>query len=101
MLIKGRWSLKRKIKTKKYRPRNKTAIYIVVAYGKWSLKRVVVKRELTVYKCIYITARNLERASAHLTVTGNENGRLGIVEICMGRKSNNKKIFKIRTLAGK
>ena len=45
-----RWSLKRKLKTKKYRLRNKTVIYKVAAYGKWSLKRVVVKRELTVQR---------------------------------------------------
>ena len=29
---------------------NKTVIYKVIAYGKWSLKRVVVKRELTVFQ---------------------------------------------------
>ena len=37
-LVQEKWSLKRKIKTKKYKLRNETVIYKVVAYGKKSLK---------------------------------------------------------------
>ena len=33
-----------------YRLINETIIYKVVVYGKWSLERVVVKRELTVHQ---------------------------------------------------
>lgn len=45
VVAKGRWSFLKQYLTEE---QNGYCIYKVVAYGKWSLQRVVVKRELTV-----------------------------------------------------